>query len=367
VVGMKKICAGAKDRAIRPTYFIFVFAFSVVALFSICLIINYQYMPKAFVYDGLSSILNYRKFTFWNYINPFYFKGSLRFVTYFIQGIVFGLVGYNVSVIGPILIVFNFLISLVVYYIATKISGRFLIGFCVALCYVLSHFAYYQIMETFAFMEGLALLFSLLLLHQLYRYINAEKNGNPFYIAQSLYLLASFTHERYIVLFPIFVIAIILRTVLQSESWKNKRLLVRLSVSVLLFGLLLSARFLLLGRDALRGTGGTNIIDTFSVFSTLKNIFVQILALFGISYGPTYLMGTSYSCFSASDWILVGFYLLCVVAVLVWVLVIIIKKSHLRKPVVSNVFLFGSFILGCDGQEHIFHLRPLQVTVEQLH
>lgn len=336
-----------KISAERPTYFIFVWLLSVVLLFFLCFVLNYQYVPKAFVNDGLSSILHYRQTSFWDYINPLQAGGHLRPVVNLVFSVVFGIAGTNVALVGQMLLVFNFFLALAVYYMATKISGRFLIGFCAAVCFLMSHLAYYQISETFGFMEGFALLFSLCLLYQLYRYINDEAKPQTYYAAIVFYLLASLTHERFFVLFPLFPIAIVLRNIQNKGTWKTKQQWIKLVCSILVFSMLLLLRFMLLGRGAMSGTEGSNIIDTFYIARAVKIALIQVLFLFGFTRGPSYLMGTSMEYFTSLAWTLIVIYIACIVVVFVWVFILFLRYPNIRKALGTNFALFACFIGGC--------------------
>ena len=104
----------------------------------------------------------------------------------------------------------NSIIAWSLYRIFVKVSGgRKFVSLALAAAYLLSRMSYYQIGQFYGLMESLALWAALGILWFLYRYVNEKKTG-AFLMANLLYFVVSFIHERYMALLPLLLLAVAL-------------------------------------------------------------------------------------------------------------------------------------------------------------
>ena len=90
-----------------------------------------------------------------------------------------------------------------------KVSGgRKFVSLALAAAYLLSRMSYYQIGQFYGLMESLGLWAAVGLLYGVYVYVN-EKRASAYFWANGLYFLASFIHERYMVLLPVLLLGLV--------------------------------------------------------------------------------------------------------------------------------------------------------------
>lgn len=131
-----------------------------------------------------------------------------RFVFYLASWLELLLLGNHVSWMVPFNIVLNSMIAFSMYRIAVRFSGgRKLVSLSLAVAYLLSRMSYYQIGQFYGLMESLGLWAAVGFLYFVYRYANERKTG-AYLGACLLYFLASFIHERYMLLFPVLLLGL---------------------------------------------------------------------------------------------------------------------------------------------------------------
>lgn len=110
---------------------------------------------------------------------------------------------------GSLNIVLNSIIAWSLYRIFVKVSGgRKFVSLALAAAYLLSRMSYYQIGQFYGLMESLGLWAAVGLLYGVYVYVN-EKRASAYFWANGLYFLASFIHERYMVLLPVLLLGLV--------------------------------------------------------------------------------------------------------------------------------------------------------------
>ena len=130
-----------------------------------------------------------------------------RFVFYLAAWLELFFLGNHVTWMVPFNIVLNSIIAWSLYRIFVKVSGgRKFVSLALAAAYLLSRMSYYQIGQFYGLMESLGLWAAVGLLYGVYVYVN-EKRASAYFWANGLYFLASFIHERYMVLLPVLLIA----------------------------------------------------------------------------------------------------------------------------------------------------------------
>ncbi|MDO5775274.1 MAG: hypothetical protein Q4P22_01460, partial [Eubacteriales bacterium] len=120
------------------------------------------------------------------------------------------IVGNHINRFAGFNIVVNLIVVVMLYYMSAKLSRSRICAFFVGTAYLASRFAYYQIGQALGLMETMALGFAIAILWLLYRYM---KEGKGYYPALIVYFLLVFTHERYLSLFPLFYLVLILRVI----------------------------------------------------------------------------------------------------------------------------------------------------------
>ncbi|MCX5657823.1 MAG: hypothetical protein NTZ48_06330, partial [Candidatus Omnitrophica bacterium] len=147
-----------------------------ILLFIINLQINGWIKLKALVRDDLASWMffdlnrnNFFAFVFSTGAN------KLRPVFLAPLFILFKLIGINIWLFDIINLLLNFLIVTVLFFIFYKICKSIVVSGCLCIAFIVSRFAYYDISQVLGIMEAMGLLFAILVLYALWRYINTEK------------------------------------------------------------------------------------------------------------------------------------------------------------------------------------------------
>jgi hypothetical protein len=260
---------------------------------------------------------------------------------------VFSIVGTKIAVIGVVNLVLACIIAIVLFYMIDQIINNELIGLMGAILFLLSRFSYYNINQVLGIMEAMALLMSILMLYFIYKYIN-QKNAKYYFIAFYIYFFIPYVHERFIILYPIFIYALIVGEDLKFKNlftYKNFLKLILPSISFVLFFVL---RICLFKEHMLDGTGGTNAIETFNITQIIKYVASQILYLLGINNGERYLCGIQWHemriRYKLISVMVAG--ILFGLAVLSSI-VLIKQDKERRKRNLYNVSLFLLFIVLC--------------------
>lgn len=302
-----------------------------------------------------------------------------RFVFYLASWLELLFLGNHVEWMLPFNILLNAGIAYSIYRMGRHFSnGRKLVSLAAAVAFLVSRLAYYQIGQFYGLMETLGLWAAIAVLYFLYRYVNERQTG-AFLWANLLYFLASFIHERYLVLLPVLFIALALSGIPGGRIPKreaarqakeepgngqagagrprSRRRAVKEGKLFLLttavFAMILLLRFLFIGELAPAGTGGTEVADTFTMESAMANAWAQVGFVFGYGSGPDYLCIQPFK--EAPDHIaLLTHGANAALAVLVAVFLIFAvqdKKrwiSHLK-----NIVLFLAFIMFCIASSSV--------------
>ena len=304
--------------------------------------INREVELKGLYMDDLYLWSCYGEQSFMEYVFPM--GGSrFRFVFYLASWLELLFLGGHVEWMVPFNILLNSLIAFSIYRMCLSFSsGRKAVSLVLALVFLSSRMAYYQIGQFYGLMESLGLWAAVGILYFLYRYMN-ERNSVSYLYGCLLYFLASFIHERYMALLPALLLALALapkrrgskryedgrRGSLKKAGWEeeddgeNARETVRETaqetargrsrgrgngrdrsfaaaeselpkwqlflVTLLVFGAIQAIRFLTIGTLAPAGTGGTEVADTFSLADSISHAWEQAAFVFGRNSGPDYL------------------------------------------------------------------------------
>lgn len=291
--------------------------------------INRNVELKGLYMDDLYLWSCYENQTFREFVFP---VGStrFRFVFYLASWLELLLLGNHVELMVPFNIILNAGIAFTIFKIAMRMSGdRKIISLSAAAAYLLSRMSYYQIGQFYGLMESLGLWAALGLLYFVWRYAN-ERNTGAYLAANLLYFLASFIHERYLVLAPVLLLGLIFgagagkesrrqRTAAASENpegssrgrsrgraetsgvrersarkrsgmpaWSLFLLTAAVTAAILLI------RMTAIGTLSPAGTGGTDVADTFRMEDAIAHAWEQVAFVFGRNSGPDYLCVMTY-------------------------------------------------------------------------
>jgi|GEM_PF-44316 len=268
-----------------------------------------------------------------------------RFVYWFAAWAELLLVGNRLEMIVPINILLNWGTAAFLFLFAERLSRSRTVSFLAGLLFLASRFAYYQIGQLLGLMETMGTFFALLNCWLLYRYLHGE---DRFYLpALLVWFLNCFTHERYMVLLPMFYLALLVR---RDKRWD------RLASPAAAFVLMLVIRRLMIGTLSPAGTGGTQIAETFTARGAVVNLLVELLYLFGVNAGPEHLCGL--------PWQDTPFFVKLLIAGqnALLVLFLVLTAADLRHrrryrlglaPVFVDALFFLGFLLGCAASSAV--------------
>jgi len=325
-----------KFKKINNSTFLIVIA--LVFLFVFDLLINRGIKLNALVRDDFSLWSSYieNSRSFLDFVLN---TGANKFRPVF-NLIIFGLFklfGPNIWLFGIFNLLLNFLISVILFNMFRKISGNLYISACLCAVFMASRFAYYNISQVLGIMEATALLLAIFVVYYLWEYIN-QGNLISFVISFIFFTLLIFTHERYMGLMFLYLVALILTGV-------NRKNLLLLAASILPVALNLCLKIFILKIRAFDGTGGVPIQQSFNFKQFFEFILSSWMYIFGINAGPTYLNGISSKNVPLYINILIVLAIFCLL-ILLGVFVLSIYRDNKKTVLIrwKNIILFFSFI-----------------------
>ena len=209
--------------------------------------------------------------SFFQYVFPI---GStrFRFLYYLAAWLEMAFVGSHVSWFVPINILINTMVAWTIYFMGRSLSRSKAVGFVCGAMYLVTRMAYYQIGQVLGLMETMALWMAIGILWCLYRYLNEERREGLFYISCALYFGVCFVHERYMVLFPLLLLALAVKRCRNLKAWAS---------AIGAFLVMQLIRFLAIGTVLPAGTGRTQVAETFSIGQAIVYAANQIGYIFG--------------------------------------------------------------------------------------
>lgn len=253
-------------------------------LFTLNLCVNSSMSIKLLYLDDLNT---WNEFSQMNFIQMVFNTAANKFrpVYYLILNLCYKLFLPRVYLFGILTLMLNFVIVVLLFYVIFKITDQPFFSFCGSVIYIFSRFAYYNISQVHGIMEEMALITATLILFLLLKFL-LENNDNCFYFASILLFFIPFIHERYIVLYPLFIVAIFFST--KNIKYEKLKYFI---FSTLSFTIPFLVRILFLKNRSFDGTGGSDIKKTFNFNDFFKYFKSGLLYLFGINDGPAYLNG----------------------------------------------------------------------------
>ena len=337
--------------------------------------INREVELKGLYMDDLYLWSCYGEQSFMEYVFPM--GGSrFRFVFYLASWLELLFLGGHVEWMVPFNILLNSLIAFSIYRMCLSFSsGRKAVSLVLALVFLSSRMAYYQIGQFYGLMESLGLWAAVGILYFLYRYMN-ERNSVSYLYGCLLYFLASFIHERYMALLPALLLALALapkrrggkrdetrgrsrgrgngrtdRPLVAAESEFPKWQL--FLVTLLVFGAIQAIRFLTIGTLAPAGTGGTEVADTFSLADSISHAWEQAAFVFGRNSGPDYLCILPYEDSPDGIRLLILLSNLVLFAAVALFAVCAVRDRSRLLVHLKNAALFLVFIAMCIGSSSV--------------
>ena len=267
--------------------------FILVVFYIITYYINSNITIRGLYKDDLASWSWFPGLNFYDFAIKFYDTATrYRPVFYALEYIEYFIVGNHVKWFTCINVFLNSIIATFVYKFAKKNSKSTIVAFIISLCYIISHFSYYQITQVIGILETYSQLFALIILYLCISYIDNDNYSLPklsfIYI---VYFLASFTHERYMFLAVPIIFTIIAKCLLKNSQhisnnkYKNnqfKNTILHLIIFTLEITSIVYIRILSTGKFIPSGTGGTEVNETFNIVEAFTFAINQVLFIFGI-------------------------------------------------------------------------------------
>ena len=307
--------------------------------------VNRNIEIKGLYMDDLYFWSCYGEQGFLQYVFPL---GStrFRFLYYLAAWLEMAVVGNHVNWFVPFNILLNTAVSCSIYMIGRRLSRSKGIGFLCGFMYLISRMAYYQIGQVLELMETMALWMAIGILWYLYRYLDGEDGRKYYYLSCALYFGVCFVHERYMVLFPLLLLVLLIKRSKDAAEW---------GAGLVSFLLVQAIRVFAIGSVLPAGTGGTQVADTFSLTDTIRYGLSQIAYVFGINAGPEHLNGCPWAQSPLPIRILV---LLADAAIAVIVLGFLIKvikdkRKDVKGKVLCSLALFLLFIGACIASSSV--------------
>jgi len=305
-------------------------------LIGIAFIINTGISIKGLYMDDLLMWSTRRGTGFFRYVFPHEMR-KFRPVYWAVTWIYQGIIKNNLDFIVPINILIGAGIAIAIYFFAKGLARSKTMAFLFAAMFLVSRFSYYDIGQYLGLMEAMAMIFAFAICVCLYKYINGQAN-RYFYYACIFYFLDCFTHERFVVLFPMLIFAVIVK--------KGYRI-INASVAIITFIVANYIRFAALKSFIPEGTGNSKVSETFKLSSFFASVKTEILYLCGINTGPTHLNGIDFKNVNIAVKILI---IIGIFAFIIFicksVYSILMRSKKIEFDWIKNILLFLGFIIG---------------------
>lgn len=305
-------------------------------LIGIAFIINTGISIKGLYMDDLLMWSTRRGTGFFRYVFPHEMR-KFRPVYWAVTWIYQGIISNNLDFIVPINIVIGAGIVIAIYFFAKGLARSKTMAFLFAAMFLVSRFSYYDIGQYLGLMEAMAMIFAFAMCVCLYKYINGQAN-RYFYYACVFYFLDCFTHERFVVLFPMLIFAVIVK--------KGYRI-INATVAIITFIAANYIRFMALKSFIPEGTGNSKVSETFKLSSFFAFVKTEILYLCGINTGPTHLNGIDFKDVNIAVKILI---IIGIFAFIMFicksVYSILMRSKKIEFDWIKNILLFLGFIIG---------------------
>jgi len=277
-----------------------------VALLAVACARFVPWIPTVFFGDDLDNLLAFQRGEFastWTQALAGVYVEKFRPVFAVAMHLQFASFGHWIAGYMAVNLAVHALSGALVFFAARFLSGGSrVIAALLALAFIVSRLALYQVTQVTGLLEGLgtALFLTILLCLTRARGTSAWRLSLFSVLAAAL---AVHTHERYIVVLPWLALAFLVLPGPAALNWGRKALLVCLCVAAAAFNVLF--KLAVSGGHFFVGTGGTRM--DFSLQRVADHFAQAVLSVFGFNYGPDYLAGASWSELPyGSGWLLGG-------------------------------------------------------------
>lgn len=300
---------------------------------------SWLFIDDLYIWNDFSS-MSFKEFVFpklTSYFRPVY---------WFLVWAELSLAGQNMGLIVFINLSVLLITGTVLFGFLKKLSRDTSAAFFLTLMFVTSRFSYYNVSQIIGIMEASALLTVICMCRLLYGFIHDKKEWR-YLLSVLLYVLSAFTHERYMVLFPMLVFSVSAAGFLSGKKGHGFTAFLNLALSLLSFAFIQFMRIKVTGSLIPQGTGGTEVAETFSEKQFVINCLSQVCYLFGINAGPVHLNGMPWE---ETPLLLraVPVLFTAVVIRITWMFFLQAKSSGKKekKDIYITLLLFAGFIIG---------------------
>ncbi len=249
----------------------------------------------------------------------------------------FSLFQYRPWMFGVFSVLLSFLIAVILFFILRRVSGSSVVAFLLSVVFLVCRFTYYDIAQVYGIMEATSLLFAIVFLYLVWRFINTKKEIY-FWASVGVFFLLIFDHER-------FVPVVLLYLVIFLTFGLNRKSVLLFAASLFPVIINFAIKGVLFKKLILEGTGGTSIFNTFTVKGFLDYFLSAWLYIAGFNAGPTELNGITARDVPLFVNILIGISILCLLALCMLFLVTVFKDKKERiGKYMQNFTLFFLFI-----------------------
>lgn len=286
--------------------------------------------------------------------------GNFRPVFYSFFAVFVYLFGTNYDLYFVANLCLNCVIIYSIYFITYKLTKEN--NFCSLLAcilYVVSIYSYYGITQLFGFMELLCVLWVVWFFYFIFLYC-CNKNTRYYFYSVFFYLLALFTHERFLALLGVYLV-INFFVFFKDRIFPKIIMFLGASLPAILFIIL---KIVVFDSKLLVGTG--NIEMGFDIGRILRYIGQTILSMFGFNLGADYLFGYTFDEYSAFEKIGVFLVLVNIFILVFWFLyknVVVKLKSSAGK---TELALFITFIF-TEGACIISYCLSTRIEMRQIY
>ncbi len=201
------------------------------------------------------------------------------------------------------------------------------------------HFACYQVTQATGLMENIATLLSMVILFKCIDYVSHCSLKNILLI-DMLYFFISFTHERYMSLFALIVLTLLITYIYNKNNNIKDNVKINIigfTVLVLAVCFILTIRYVALGRFIPAGTSGTYVTETFMIGGLLSNIKEEILYILSLNVGNEAMSGVLYKNLDIKSKTIIIIHIVCISILFI---LYIISKVIVLKQKINNIQKF---------------------------
>ncbi|MDO4939090.1 MAG: hypothetical protein Q4E54_03915 [Lachnospiraceae bacterium] len=311
---------------------------AIVLLFAWTFFINRKIRVSGLYMDDLFLWSCFKDESLMEYVLP---MGCSRFrpVYWLASWIELYVIGNRIWLIVPINLIILAVTAAVCYFFISDISESRIIAFFSSFAIITSRFSYYDVSQLLGLLESMSMFFAIIICIELFKYMHDGKSIR-FYIALLFYLLVCFTHERYIVLIPMFFYVLI---VLKDKS------ILKYVIAAVSFVFVIAVRLHFIGTLLPAGTGGTEVAETFTIHGFIESAITEFKYLVGFNAGPDYLCGIPWENvdYKIKTLVFAGIALMLIM-VICFIIAIIKNKNDGKsvKPAFRDSVFFIGFIIG---------------------